>query len=95
MSHLILQQEADTEDAVVEIWLPDGRTVEVELIDVRNGNRARIGYMAPRDVLVHRRSVANRIRAAAAPVPLTGSHVRVPGYAPVAGSVDAGAELGR
>lgn len=82
---LVLQQEKDTEDAVVEIWWPDGRVVEVELISLRENRRARMGYTAPPDVQVHRRSVANRIRAAnraAAPV-------HIAGMAPICGPVDA------
>lgn len=101
MAHLILTQVEDAEDAVVELWLPDGRTIEVELIDVRpDARRSRIGYTAPADVRVYRRSVANAIRrnggaavnAAAAPEPLVPGHVRVPGMAVVAGSIDASGE---
>ena len=58
---LVLQQELGHREDVVEIWLPDGRTVEVELVAVR-GQKARIGYTAPPDVKVHRKTTADTIR---------------------------------
>ena len=66
--------------------------VDVTVVSI-NGDKVRLGFEAPEDVTVHRFEVAQAIReanrAAAAPVPLVDSHVRVPGMAVVVGKVNA------
>jgi sRNA-binding carbon storage regulator CsrA len=53
-------------DRGLVLTLPDGRTVRVVVVDVtrnRDGQRARIGVDAPRDVPVHRSEVHDALRA--------------------------------
>ena len=60
---LVLQHDTQTGDDTVEIWLPDGRTIDIKLVDVRDGHRARVKYTAPADVKILRKKLADRARS--------------------------------
>ena len=45
-------------DEVIEI----GDDIEIHVVDVRSDGRVRLGIVAPRDVVVHRKEVADEIR---------------------------------
>ena len=47
----------------IVIILPCGREVVVSLEQVRSKVRVALGIVAPRDIIVHRREVINKIRA--------------------------------
>lgn len=49
-------------EAVV-ITIPGGQQIRVTLVDVRTGNggKARLGFEAPRDVIIHRAEVQDRV----------------------------------
>lgn len=54
---LVLTQDLNDPSTAVDIILPDGRRVTVELMEVRGMKKVRLGYTAPRDVKIIRRGL--------------------------------------
>jgi carbon storage regulator len=58
MGMLVLSRQ---KDEVVVIILPDGRVIEITVVDIR-GDKVRLGTNAPKDIAVHRKEVYERIQ---------------------------------
>lgn len=44
---------------VIEIWLPDGRLLEVKYVERRSMGRIRLGFTGPKDVGIYRKCIAD------------------------------------
>lgn len=46
---------------IVDVTMPDGTRVEIVVVDIRGGDKVRLAFSAPPEVVIHRREITEAI----------------------------------